>query len=253
MNERPADSSGSDPPRQGHASIVGPDDGLIATTESVARDLHGASGPAMTYQMATDLAVARIGGCDVASLSMIRGDGVIENRAATHPEAAQADQLQADTGEGPCLDAAWREHLVHSPSLAYDPRWTVWGPLVVEHTGLQSAMSLQLFTHHGTLGALNLFAFVRDAFSVGDRSDALALAAHVTIAIAAAERIEHLQNAIDARTVIGQATGIVMERYRLDPERALAVLVRTAAAEEAQLRDVASRLIETGHLAGIES
>lgn len=179
---------------------------------------------------------------------MVRAKRTVDNRAATDPKAARADVLQVETDEGPCLDAVRHHSLVHSPSLAYDPRWPTWGPRVVAETGLQSVMSLQLFTHNDTLGALNMFAFDRDSHTAGDRYDAIALAAHITVAIAAAEEIDNLTAALGTGTVIGTAVGFVMGRYRLAQVEAFAVLSRLSTEHETKIRDLAVSIVETGAL-----
>ena len=54
--------------------------------------------------------------------------------------------------------------------------------------------------------------------------------------------------AIETRTVIGQAIGIVMERYDLDEDRAFSVLRRISSHENTKLRDVAAQLVATRRL-----
>jgi AmiR/NasT family two-component response regulator len=109
-------------------------------------------------------------------------------------------------------------------------------------------LSFQLFTHEDTLGALNLYSRVRDGFREEDREDGLALAAHIAIAVAAAQEISQLTRAMDTRSVIGQALGILMERFDLDAARAFAVLTRISQTEQQKLQHVAAELVETRRL-----
>ena len=53
-----------------------------------------------------------------------------------------------------------------------------------------------------------------------------------------------MTQAIGARTMIGQAVGILMERYRLDPNRAFGYLVRTSQTGNIKLRDVAADIVD---------
>lgn len=53
-------------------------------------------------------------------------------------------------------------------------------------------LAFRLFTHDGTLGALNLYSYRSDAFSVVDREDGLAIATHIAIAVTAAEQVTNL-------------------------------------------------------------
>jgi ANTAR domain-containing protein len=74
-------------------------------------------------------------------------------------------------------------------------------------------------------------------------------AASVAIAEAAAH-IRQLRTALDSRDVIGQAKGILMERYRLTPDGAFALLARASQDTNVKLREVATELCRTGSLPG---
>jgi AmiR/NasT family two-component response regulator len=50
------------------------------------------------------------------------------------------------------------------------------------------------------------------------------------------------------RTLIGQAQGILMERLKMTPDRAFAVLSRLSQERNEKLRNVARQLVETGEL-----
>ena len=204
--------------------------------------------PDATMELATQLAKQNIGHCDAAGLSMVRRGRTIETRAATDDLVLRADRLQHDIGEGPCLDSIWLAQTVYSPRLAEDPRWPTWGPRVAMETDAQSVLAFQLFTHEDTLGALNLYSRTEDAFKDDDREEGLAIAAHIAIAVAAAQKVEHMTRARDVRTIIGQASGILMERYDLDEARAFEVLARLSSHGNIKVRDVAAELVRTRQL-----
>ncbi len=63
----------------------------------------------------------------------------------------------------------------------------------------------------------------------------------------AEERIQHLLVALERRTVIGQATGIVMERYKLGPDAAFGVLRRVSSQRNRKVIEIAEELVATGH------
>ena len=65
------------------------------------------------------------------------------------------------------------------------------------------------------------------------------------------ERIGHLVLALEHRTVIGQATGIVMERYALTSDAAFSTLLRISADNNRKVHDLAQELVNTGHVEGL--
>jgi AmiR/NasT family two-component response regulator len=59
-------------------------------------------------------------------------------------------------------------------------------------------------------------------------------------------RLDNLQDALVTREVIGQAQGILMERERITPDQAFAVLRRASQHLNVKLRVVAQALVDTG-------
>jgi GAF domain-containing protein len=196
-----------------------------------------------TLDRAVHLAVANVDRCDSASISVVRARRSVDTRASTSQLALDGDRLQYETGEGPCLDAIWEHRTVHSPDLGADPRWPTWGPRVVAETGATSILAFRLFTSSDTLGALNLYS--RTGFDDADEDTGVALAAHVAIALSAAEETEHLTTALDTRTVIGQATGILMERLGVDAGVGFSVLARLSQETNTKLHDIAASIVST--------
>lgn len=62
----------------------------------------------------------------------------------------------------------------------------------------------------------------------------------------AADREANLQHAVESHRLIGQATGILVERHRLLPGEAFERLRRASQQRNLKLRDLAARVIETG-------
>ena len=114
--------------------------------------------------------------------------------------------------------------------------------------GLRSVLSIRLHTSGSTIGALNLYAGRPEAFDDDDDAVAHILARHASIALANARQESSLWQAIDARKLIGQAQGMLMERFDLDADQAFAVLRRYSQDNNIKLRVVAQRLVETRRL-----
>lgn len=60
--------------------------------------------------------------------------------------------------------------------------------------------------------------------------------------LALAEEVEGLQRAMEHRSVIEQAKGVLMSQMRIGPDAAFAVLVAASQRENVKVRDVAARI-----------
>lgn len=214
---------------------------------AAARELQDQFDPQATMESAVALAARNVEGCDAAGVAIVHAKRRVDTPAGDDM-AVTCDQLQYEVGQGPCLDAIWEDETVYSPDLATDSRWPRWGPRVTEETGLRSIFSIRLFTLKDTIGALNLYSTTGDGFDAEDKVEGIALGAHVAMAVAAARSIGELEAALDSRTVIGQACGIVMERFTIDAARAFALLTRISSTHNVKLRDVAAEIIATRQL-----
>jgi len=208
--------------------------------------LHDGPTVQETVERVVQFALSAVG-CRHAGVLMVHGRNRIESAAVTDPVAAKADQLQLAAGEGPCLAALTDDHSYRVDDTAVDRRWPRWSPLVAE-LGLRSVLSVRLFTSATTVGALNLFDPEPCRFDADDVAVAHVLARHAAVALASTRQVEHLELAVDARKLIGQAQGILMERFDLDADRAFAVLRRYSQDHNIKLRAVAQRLVETRQL-----
>jgi AmiR/NasT family two-component response regulator len=95
---------------------------------------------------------------------------------------------------------------------------------------------------------LSLYSTKADAFTANDEAVAHILAQHASVAVASARQEATLAEAIDARKLIGQAMGMLMERYGVDEDRAFAILRRYSQDHNIKLRDVAQQLVHTREL-----
>jgi GAF domain-containing protein len=222
-------------------------DPLADRMQAAARELEHPLDPQATMEVAVRLAVDNVGTATAAGITLTSRKGHLRTEAHVGDMVEHADRLQYDLGEGPCREAIWVQPLVTSADLARDPRWPTWGPRVVAETE-RSVLSLRLFVQNDTVGSLNLYSRTAEGFDQDDVDVAVALATHTALAMAATREIESLNAALDTRTITGQAIGIVMERFRLSPDRALAVLVRLSSHNNLKLRDVATDLVTRGDL-----
>jgi GAF domain-containing protein len=195
-------------------------------------------------------AVDIIPGVEAASISLVvaRRRVTSEHRTSDLPE--RVDAIQTETGEGPCLDAAYEHDTVRVPDLRHEQRWPEFARRAAE-AGAGSMLSFQLYVQGDTLGALNLYSTRVDGFDDESEQIGLLFAGHAAVAFAGARKIEHLDRAIASRDLIGQAKGMLMERYRIDADAAFRVLARVSQSTNHSLREVAGELVVTGRLAGL--
>ena len=111
--------------------------------------------------------------------------------------------------------------------------------------GVSSMLSFQLYTTADTLGALNMYSRRADAFDEDDVNAGMLLAAQGAVALAESQQVAQLQNAALSRTIIGQAEGILMERFQITADQAFAVLRRVSQENNVKLYQVASELVVT--------
>lgn len=189
--------------------------------------------------------------CDVASVSLRHGQDRIETIAASAPVAERAHERQQELGEGPCVEVDWKDGDVYVVTdMADDRRWPRWGPDASE-MGLTSMIAVRLFTTRH-IGALDLYSYRARDYDTDDILAARVVAARVSAALANAQNEETLWEAIDSRNQVGQAQGILMERYGISPDQAFSVLRRYSQEENRKLQLVARELIATRDLPGTQ-
>jgi len=185
-----------------------------------------------------------IPGVDIAGVLLVGKGGTHQTLAPTSDLMFKLDELQMTTGEGPCLQAALDEIVIRTDDFRSEPRFPNYAPKVVE-LGLLSALSLKLYTADRTAGALNLFGYEPRLWNSEAETIGMVLAAHAASAILASRESEQLQSALSTRDRIGQAKGIIMERFKIDDVRAFELLRKLSQDTNTKLVDVAHRVIDT--------
>ncbi|WP_111766545.1 ANTAR domain-containing protein [Nakamurella deserti] len=218
---------------------------------SIAERLRSASerpAPAETVGALIVIAV-ELDACD--SVGVVGAVGAPSGRAvapalATDDLAADADRAQCERADGPSLAAMRSGRPVIAVDLDADPAWAdACAPAPV---GALLAVPLD---PGNPLGALTLYSRAPRDFSDEDRALAETLAAHVCVALRHGDAIDTLRRAVDSRTVIGQAQGILMERHRITAADAFAALVRCSQNRNVKLAVLAQELTATGTVDGL--
>ena len=196
-----------------------------------------------TLSRITQAAVEVLPSVDFASMTILHADGHLETSAPTDDLIWGLDAAQYELREGPCYEAAADTVHVASPVLADDPRFPRYAAIALA-AGINAQAGIRLFDAPKSRGALNLYA--RESGSFADLGALGALFQHQSaVAIAYARQIENLQEAVRTRGMIGQAVGIVMERYQLTDDRAFAFLTRLSQHGNVKLRTLAEQIVST--------
>ncbi|MCL3819639.1 GAF and ANTAR domain-containing protein [Aeromicrobium wangtongii] len=184
----------------------------------------------------------RVLDADDAGIMRTLSRSQIETPAQTSPRVSEAHQLQVTYDEGPCLDAITGQATYRSDDVKNDLRWPQWGPSA-DAIGIRSTLGVRLATTTRGYGSLDIYAHRVSAFTRADEEIAELLAAHATAAFAAAERTEGLTTALDTRTVIGQAQGILMQQFEISADTAFQFLRRISQHENKRLVTVAEAIV----------
>lgn len=212
-----------------------------------ARLVHLATTESGRLQRGVELVVSLVAGCDHAGVTVLTPH-FVETVAASDDVVRRGDSWQHELSEGPGLESVRRRATVVSQDLATDPRWRSWGPRAVTALGVRSMMSVLLESDGDTVGALNLYGDRPRVWDDENLALAVALAGQLTVAVADARMLDARARALLARSGMGQAQGIVMERFGLGPEEAAAYLERLAERTHLDLVHLAERIVENRDL-----
>ena len=176
---------------------------------------HGSSGRDAALSSLASSAADNIPGVDFVSITVHDADQTLYTAAATDPLAERADALQYELREGPCYSAVTDERFVlvnDMPAAAEFPRFA---PRAVD-LGVGAHAAIQLVDGRRRAG-LNLYARTAGSFDRATVQFAELFAAQAGAILGYAEQVEQLSNAVQTRTDIGTAVGILMELRRQPP------------------------------------
>ncbi|WP_396836794.1 GAF and ANTAR domain-containing protein [Mycobacterium sp. ITM-2016-00318] len=189
-------------------------------------------------------AAVEVPGAQYAGVTVTRNGRHIETPAATHKWPILLDEIQQRHRQGPCLSAAWEEKTIHVRDLETDERFPLYARDVLAETPIRSVMSFQMWIAGETMGALNVYAETPNVFDDKTRAVGLVFAAHSSVAWNAARRDEQFKKALASRDVIGQAKGMLMERYGVNAIQAFDLLRKLSQDSNTPLIQIAADLVE---------
>lgn len=164
-----------------------------------------------------------------AAISCTR-HGVVRSRHVTAAGLHVLDRAQSAFGEGPCIGPACAEAsgVVTAHDLAGDDRgrWPRFAPEAVR-AGYRSVVSVRLSPAGDLHTALTLYAGLPGVLGPSAQLTAGLFALQTAALLHGPEHAAHLGHAPGVRDVVGQAKGILMERFVVDDDEAFQVLARS--------------------------
>jgi hypothetical protein len=235
---------------------TGNHEGLVVALRGAARELAQQRSIRDLEQVLEQIvasAVVTVPGVDAGSISMTE-HGRIETRHPTSESIRKLDQKQSELYEGPCITAI-EDPPETGTVLARDfagkdaERWPRFAPLAVE-AGYRSLMSTQLSVNGGMRAALNLYSVGADAFDEDAQTLAGLFGIQASVLLYGADTAVHLRRAVDSRDLIGQAKGLLRERFKVDDEGAFQMLVKSSQDTNMKLTAVAQWLLDNADTTG---
>ena len=183
-------------------------------------------------------------GADEVSNTLVRDDKGW-TAAYTGRLALDADELQYERGYGPCMDAGRTGTVLLIDDTRVETRWPDYTAHVAAR-GVLSSLSVPLPIQTDVIGALNIYSREPSAFSPEAVEIAEELAGHVAVAVGnaiavteATTLVEQMRRAMDSRSIIDQAMGVIMAQNRCDADAAFAILTRASQNRNIKLREIA--------------
>lgn len=229
----------------------------------------GATGPAGTDGFMPDLAtgaktltdsleiLVRLASATVSRLAGARIEcAVILNRvkrvsttAGTDSPTANLARLEREVGEGPLSEALTGSGTVAMNRVATDFRWARYRTHL-QDARVDSVLGLRLSLGEGTEAALAFYATSAQAFppqviaAARSFADAASRGLRLVVALhAASTRAADLQSALESRTSIDIACGVIMAQNRCSYNDAITIIATASSHRNIKLRTVAEGIL----------
>ena len=196
----------------------------------------------------TESAVTAVPGAQYAGITVASREGKVRTASSTNRYPTLLDDIQQRHDEGPCLSAAWEQHMIRIDDMMTEHRWPAYCSAAIEETPIRSIMSFQMFADHQNMAALNFYAEQPNAFDDDAVELGLIIATHTALAWNLVRRDEQFRSALASRDIIGQAKGMLMERFKIDAVQAFELLKRLSQNSNTPVAVVARQLVESAHL-----
>nr|WP_306669390.1 GAF and ANTAR domain-containing protein [Arthrobacter sp. DR-2P] len=169
--------------------------------------------------------------------------------AGSSDRAKELDRLEQVLGDGPCLAALETMRPVVLADVYADTRWPEFQKILAAN-GCRSVLGVPLALDDSQAAALNFFSSEPDVFTGAVISKAQGFADQAERALRLALQIADARNvaddlsaAMENRTTIDLACGVIMAQNRCSQEEAMAMLTKASSHRNQKLRDLAADVL----------
>ncbi len=226
------------------------DDELAALVLRLSKHLLSQTRVNRAIEVTAALALETVGGAAGAGVSLISADGQAHSQAATSDRVLEADEIQYELGEGPCLSAWVGRCTVTVDDVTTDPRWPRWSAEVAA-LSLRSSLSVPLTVGETRLGAVKVYGEHPAAFDRRSRGILEGYAVSASLLLANVDCLDNvsrlssrLRQAMAARNTVQVAKGHLMGRDQMTEDAALQYLIAESHRTGRPLTVVAAEILE---------
>ncbi|WP_372698319.1 ANTAR domain-containing protein [Arthrobacter sp. JSM 101049] len=184
----------------------------------------------------------------LAGITLLRGRKAA-TVASSSERARRLDEIQYDFGDGPCLTAAREHQLVSVPDVGAECRWPEFSQALLRE-GIHSVLGVPFELGADGQAALNLYSTTSHCFGEDTLAEVQAYVAQSSKALRMGMRFSHyvdsaadLRAALESRTTIDIAIGIIMAENRCPQAEAFEILRAASSSRNSKLREVAAEIV----------
>jgi len=199
------------------------------------------------YAAIVETACDVVPGCDRACVTTMRAGSPPVCEAATDEIARRVDDLERETGEGPCLDAILSQRFEFDPDISHESAWPNLARRVLAETPVRGMLGFRILVGERKAGALNLFADAPGQLTDESAGIGAIVAAFASVALAASAHLEDaatLRQALGSNREIGKAVGLLMATHGVSDDAAFDQLRDASSRLNVRLAEVARRLVD---------
>jgi GAF domain-containing protein len=200
-------------------------------------------------ELIVSLAATTISAAAGAGVTLVDEDGSPATTSASGPLVREADDLQYEFGEGPCLAALAESAPMRVDDLVTERRWPRWCAAAAD-AGLRSVLTTPLVTEDRCQGAIKIYATTPGAFGPSDEHTLAKFADRAAVLVANARAYERasllstqFRHTLRDRDLITMAKGVLMGREGLGEDAAFDRLLSLARAQGRSPAEAAMDLV----------